>query len=293
MIKRILILLLGLVMIVGAQDQRPANLGDLIFDDLVADSLYLSYLNIDSADSVGIEFAGAYKHAAIDFSGVTLNHTGSAGPVMIRAGTYGSPVESSDPHQSGMIRLYGRNSATTDSGTGFYDRIIFANHQITGNKGGMAIAGLIEVRDVGVEPGPANIKASEFIVGLEHAGAKLATSGSAVDGMFASWMKVYSKTGSVAAAGSIVAPAWIDNQMSGTVSGEEYGIFATSGTKPDAFIGFQISSAGAGWETLFKWDETCYNKDPIVSGNATTGSKDYHLKVDLNGTIYGIQLYAL
>ena len=69
--------------------------------------------------AIGADFQGAYSNAAIDLSDVTLNHSGSAGPVMIRAGSYGSPVTSSDPHQSGMIRLYSRNAALTDDGTCF------------------------------------------------------------------------------------------------------------------------------------------------------------------------------
>ncbi|KKK48703.1 hypothetical protein LCGC14_3142450, partial [marine sediment metagenome] len=68
-----------------------------------------------TADDIGVAFTGAYSDSCIDFSDVTLNHSGSSGPVMIRAGTYGSPVTSSDSGQSGMIRLYGRNSALTDS----------------------------------------------------------------------------------------------------------------------------------------------------------------------------------
>ena len=240
----------------------------------------------------GLSFEGAYTSAALDFSDVTLNHSGASGPVMLRAGTYASPVSSSDPHQSGMIRLYGANSATTDDGTGFYDRGIFVYNQITGNKSAFPIAGLVEVRNVGGEAGPVAIQAAQFIVGLHTSTAKLAATASTTDGMFGSWNKVYSVTGSVAAATSRVAPIWIDNQMSGTVSGEEYGIFATSGgTKVDAFIGFETTSSG--WTSLFYFDETAYDQDPVISGNASGGSSDYHLRVNINGTMYGIQLYAL
>ena len=80
---------------------------------------------VEGGVAEGIDMQGAYTNAAIDLTDIVLDHSGSSGPVMIRAGTYGSPVTSSDPHQSGMIRLYGSNDAATADGTGFYDRGIF------------------------------------------------------------------------------------------------------------------------------------------------------------------------
>jgi len=244
-------------------------------------------VDIDGSAS-GLNFTGAYTSAALDFSDVTLDHSGSSGPVMLRAGTYGSPVSSTDAHQSGMIRLYGANSATTDDGTGFYDRILFTSHQITGNKGGITVAGLVEVRNVGAEAGPTNVKASEFIVGLHTSTAKLAAAGE----MYAGWLKVYSTVGSVAAATSKVAPAWIDNQMSGTVSGEEYGLFATTGgTRPDGFIGFETTSSG--YDQLLYFDAT-FNSGAgtmITTDAVPGGNQDARIKVYYNGTQYYIPLY--
>jgi hypothetical protein len=261
-----------------------------------ADSLKITEANVKvigdmivdgAADGLG--FTGAYTDAALDFTNVTLNHGGSSGPVMMRAGTYGSPVSSSDAGQSGMIRLYGANSATTDDeSSGFYDRIIFANQQITGNKGGITVAGLVEVRNVGAEAGPTNIKGAEFIVGLHTSTAKLAASGE----MYAQWLKVYSISGSVAAATSKVAPAWIDNQMSGTVSGEEYGIFATTGgTRPDGFIGFETTSSG--YDQFLYFDAT-FNSGAgtmVTTDAVPGGNQDARIKVYYNGTQYYIPLY--
>ena len=240
----------------------------------------------------GLSFEGAYTSTALDFTDVTLDHSGSSGPVMMRAGTYGSPVSSSDPHQSGMIRLYGTNSAITDDGTGFYDRGIFVYNRITGNKSAFPVAGLVEVRDVGSEAGPVAIQAAQFIVGLHTSTAKLAATASVTDGMFGSWNKVYSVTGSVAAATSRVAPIWLDNQMSGTVSGEEYGIFATTGgTRPDGFIGFETTSSG--YDQFIYFDAT-FNSGAgtmVTTDAVPGGNQDARMKVYYNGTQYYIPLY--
>ncbi len=246
----------------------------------------------DVAGVTGFDFQGSYTNAAIDFTDVTLNHSGSSGPVLIRAGTYGSPVSSSDPHQSGMIRLYGSNDAATDDGTGFYDRIIFAYARTDKAKSIFPIAGLAEVRTT-TGAGPVAAQAGQFIAGLHTSGAKLAATASATDGMFGLWTKVYSVTGSVAAATSRVAPIWIDNQMSGTVSGEEYGIFATTGgTRPDAFIGFETTSSG--WDYMWYFDETAYDQAPISNlGAKNEVNSDKSIKIDLNGTAYYIPIFVV
>ncbi len=246
--------------------------------------------------ATGIDLQGAYSNAAIDLTNVTLDHSGSSGPVMIRAGSYGSPVTSSDPHQSGMIRLYGRNSALTDDGTGFYDRGVFVTLKTTGAKGIFPIAGLAEVETTVSGNGPTAVMAGQFISHLLNTGSKLATSsGSAVDGMYASWFKITAIDGATTHANSKKAAVWLDNQMYGNnaAPGEEYTIFnTTGGLKPDAWAGFETTSSG--WSSLFYFDETAYDQDPVVSGDVSAGgSKDYHLKVNINGTMYGIQLYAL
>lgn len=243
----------------------------------------------DNVAATGINFIGSYTNAGIDFTDVTLDHTGSSGPVMIRAGTYGDPVASADPHQSGMIRLYGSNSAVTDDGTGFYDRIILGCQQITGNKGGMAISGLVEVRDVGAAVGPTNVKAAEFIAGLHTETAKLAATGT----LIGAWNKVYSVTSSVAAATSIVAPAWIDNQMSGTVSGEEYGLYATTGgTIPDGFIGFKTTSSGY---DQFIYADTTFDsgKGTCIQTESVPVTQDARIKVWYDGKQYYLPLHRL
>ena len=242
--------------------------------------------------AIGIDLDGSYSNAAIDLSGVVLNHSGSSGPVMIRAGTYGSPVSSSDPHQSGMIRLYGSNDAASDDGTGFYDRGIFAYLRTDKAKSIFPIAGLAEVRTTAGD-GPLSVQAGQFIAGLHTSGAKLAATAGTTDGMFALWAKVYSASGSVAAATSRVAAIWLDNSMGGTVSGEHYSAFITSGgaAKPDAVFGFET---GAGWSSLFYFDETAYDQDPISDlGAKNEVNSDKSIKIDLNGTTYYIPIFVV
>jgi len=235
-----------------------------------------------------LDFSGAYTEDVIDFSGVTINSTGSNGPGLIRAGTYATPIANADEDQSGFMRLYGETSANGSS----YDRGIFVCLKTTGLKGIFPIAGLAEVLAQS-GAGPSKAQAAQFITMLQEATSKLATlGGDATAGMYAAWLKVGSVSGAVASAGSRVAAVWLDNQMNGTVSGEEYAAFITcGGSKVDAVFGFETTSSG--WTSLFYFDETAYDQDPVVSGDATGGNKDYHLRVNLNGTMYGIQLYAL
>jgi len=109
--------------------------------------------------------------------------------------------------------------------------------------------------------------------GSEAAHLKTAV-GDATAGMYALWLKIGANPNAVFDAGSKASVLWIDDQLSGTISGENYGIYATTGGGvPDAFIGFETSSSG--WSQFLYFDETAYNKQP-VSNNT--------LKVLLNTT---------
>lgn len=267
---------------------RGKIVGDLnAFIDV--DSLYVDHL----VNSTNLIFSGdTLTDDAIDFSSVVINHTGSGGPCLIRAGTYGSPVSNSDEDQSGMIRLY----STTDAGGTSYDRGIFVCTKTTNTKGVFPVAGLAEVNAVPTGNGPTKVQAAQFIAHLNSATAKLAAlGGDATAGMYGGWFKIAANEGATTASGSRAAPLWVDNQLNGSninAGMEEYGIFATTGgSKPDAFIGFETTSSG--WSYLFSFDETSYDQDPVGSGDATGGNKDYYLKVNINGVAYGIQLFAL
>ena len=227
---------------------------------------------------------GTYTSNVIDFSNVTIDHTGSNGPVLIRAGTYGSPMTNADEDQSGLIRMYTETSADGTS----YDRGVFVTGKTSGTKNVMPIAGLAEILAQSGD-GPTNVHAGEFIVDMISATAALDTTVSAAwAGMAGIWTKVTSKTGSVTAAESVVASIWADNQMNGTVNGEEYAFYITSGTKPDAVFGFEASSGSGGWDQLFYFDETTYNKTPVANASLMTllNATQYYIPLSTSSTAF-------
>jgi len=234
--------------------------------------------------ATGIDFTGTYSSHALDFS----NATQVAGDIsLIRAGTYTTGMDAAGEAQYGMVRLY----LDTDDDGASYNRGVFVCLKTSGTKGIFPISGLAEVLTDAV--GPTKAQAAQFIVGLHEAGSNLATAGGdSTAGMYGAWLKVYSIVGSVAASGSKVAPVWVDNQMSGTVSGEEYGMFATTGgTRPDGFIGFETSSSG--YDQFIYADSTfnagagtCITTDAVPGGNQTA-----RIKVWYDSTQYYIPLY--
>lgn len=256
---------------------------------VIASSACTTGINIGSCTD-GLVFTGTYTGNVIDFSDATINPTGSNGPCFIRAGTYASPIDyGADNDQSGMIRLY---STCSGDGTS-YDRGLFVCTKTTGAKGAFPVAGLAEANNTGT--GPSKLQAAQFIAHLGAGGqaSKLATlGGDATAGMYGAWLKIAAGGTCEASTGSRCAPCWIDNQMSGSVLGEEYGIFASTGaSRPDAFIGFNTTSSG--YTQLFNFDSTfdsgagtCVTTDAVPGSN-----QDARIKVYYNGTQYYIPLY--
>ncbi len=230
----------------------------------------------------GIDLAGTYTGNAIDLSNATIDHTGSSGPCLIRAGTYAAPVTNADEDQSGMIRLYSETSANGSS----YDRGIFVCCKTTGLKNIFPIAGLAEVLAQS-GAGPDDVCAGQFISHLFTSTSKLASGGF---GMFGTWNKITSVTGSTTASSTVVAPVWVDNQMNGTVSGEEYGLFCTTGgTRPNGLIGLETTSSG--------YDQLIYADSTFDSGAGTCietasvpGTQDARIRVWYDGLQYYIPL---
>jgi len=241
------------------------------------------------SSATGIAFTGTYTGNVIDFSNATIDPTGSNGPCFIRAGTYASPIDyGADNHQSGMIRLYSTCAGDNTS----YDRGLFVCTKTTGAKGAFPVAGLAEANNTGT--GPKKLQAAQFIahLGADNSASHLATlGGDSTAGMYGAWLKITAGGSCVCDSGSRCAPAWIDNQMSGTISGEEYGIFATTGaSRPDAFIGFETTSSG--YDQLLYFDET-FNAGAgtCVTGDAVPATQDARIKVYYNGTQYYLPLY--
>jgi len=141
------------------------------------------------------------------------------------------------------------------------------------------------------------MQAGQFISLLGTSGgsesANLKTrGGDPTAGMFATWHKVGGNANASAAAGSLIAAAWIDNQCSFTPGGEEYGIFATTGgSVPDAFIGFETSSSG--YAQLFYFDETFDSgAGTCVETSAVPATQDARIKVWYDGKQYYLPLYS-
>jgi len=116
--------------------------------------------------------------------------------------------------------------------------------------------------------------------------------GDGTAGMYGLWLKTGANANCVVDSGARTAPLWVDNQMSGTLNGEEYGIFAsTASRRPTAFIGFETTASG--YDQLLYFDET-YNSGAgtcVATYTATGGTADASIKVYYNGTQYYIPLY--
>ena len=235
----------------------------------------------------GIGFAGAYTGNVVDFSGITYVPTGSAGPCLIRCGSYNVPLANNVVDQSGLIRLYMQTSADGSS----YDRAIFSCLKTTGTKGIITTSGLAEVLTDGT--GPANVKGCEFIVDLHETGSNLPASGIAYGG----WFKITAIDGATINATARIAPLWLDNQLFGVNSATclEYTIWSTTGgNQPRAWAGFGTTSSG--WKQLFHFDSTMAAVSPFVATGcvmADGGLNVPYLKVLINATQYGIPLIAI
>jgi hypothetical protein len=231
-----------------------------------------------------MSFAGALGTAdhLIDFSGVTQPVSKN----LIRGGSYSSPIAYTAASM-GQLQLY--YSQSRDTGV---DVVTFFYGVTTGQAGALGCTALVE-SNAGT-PGPKTLEGGQFMAGLRAGGYLATASGDATAGMYGAWLKVYAGVTSVASSGCKVAAVWLDNQMSCTVSGEEYAAYITTGgTVPDAVFGFETSSSG--WAAFAYFDETCYNVAPVSSKSCTsqTYPSDVSVIWNLNGTAYYMPLYTV
>jgi len=237
-----------------------------------------------------LKLTGGLNRDTIDLSGVTYVPTGSNGPCLIRAGTYANPLAITKEAQSGLIRLYAETNADGTS----YDRGVFVCLKTTGKKNIFPIAGLAEVL-AQASTGPTAVMAAQFICHLNSATAKLATSASATDGMFAAWLKITANDGATVSTAARVAPLWLDNQLYGANASNalEYTIYnTTGGSVPKAWAAF--STSGAGWAQLLYFDATMATVVPFVAtGCSVTVATVPYLKVLIGTQQYGIPLIAI
>ena len=217
-------------------------------------------------------------------STITAEGTGKA----FKAGSYSSRITLTPGATNEMVTIAGL-AEEDDFAIGYGSYI-----RTTGEDGkGFGASFLVEATNTTGTPTLEGLQSMAFLgsVGGTEAAILKTRGGDATAGMYAIWAKTGANNNAVFASGSRTVPLWVDNQCGGTHSGEEYGIFASTGmSQPDAFIGFETTSRG--WDALFYFDETSYDQEPVVAADITGGSKSYYLRVNVNGTMYGIQLYA-
>jgi len=218
-------------------------------------------------------------------STTAINVTGTTSKAF-RAGSYGTPLTATATTEWVTTGFQG-NSSNFYIGYGCYGFAAAEDAKVIGHSTTCMIT---------TEDGTDRLQAAQFIACLGTPGGSEAAilktlDGDATAGMYGVWAKVFSHAGCTCASGSRVAPIWCDNQMSGTVSGEEYGIFATTGgTKPDAFIGFETT--GVGYDQLLYFDET-FNSGAgnCVETSSVPGTQDARIKVYYDGKQYYLPLY--
>jgi hypothetical protein len=137
--------------------------------------------------------------------------------------------------------------------------------------------------------------ASIVLLGGGGEAAKLLTAGTdPTAGLFAGWFKIGCNESCTLNSGSRAACIWLDSQLhgSGNLLGENYIMFVSTDNVTDAFIRF-VGTGGHTNFISFNSDALAAGPGPVASGDIDGGTADKYLKVDLNGTAYGIQLYAI
>ena len=256
---------------VGIGTASPTNLLDLASGEVVFTSAKMSFTGaLAAADHV------------VDFSSITM----PASKNLIRGGSYSTPIAYTAASM-GLLQLYYSQSRNTGA-----DVVTFLYGVTTGQSATLGSTALVESN--ADTPGPKSLQGGQFMAGLRAGKYLAAMGGDATAGMYGVWAKVYSSVTSVASSGCRVAALWVDNQMSCTVSGEEYGIFfSTGGSVPDAAMGFETSSSG--WASFAYFDETAYDQNPVSTRSCTTTGADSDASViwNLNGTAYYMPLYLV
>ena len=141
------------------------------------------------------------------------------------------------------------------------------------------------------------MQSAQFISLLGTAGGSEAAvlktrNGDATAGLFGSWHKIGGNVNCVANSGSRMAAVWLDNQFHGTMNGDEYTIFSTTGgSRPDGWACFNTSSSG--WNNLFVFDSTMTGSAPIGAAVDTDGNNsDISLIMEYNSTTYYIPAFV-
>ena len=210
--------------------------------------------------------------------------TSTSGGGVLDAGSYGSKMAMTGTEMATIA-----TSLTNTWGIG-YGAYITAT---TEDSYPIGYASLVELTDT---TGAKTAQGAQFMAFLGTPGGAQAAvlksrGGDGTAGMYGVWAKIGANSNCSTASGSRAAPLWADNQLSGTISGEEYGIFMSTGaSRPDAAIGFETTSSG--YSQLLYFDET-FNSGAgtCVTTDAVPGTQDARILVYYNGAQYYIPLY--
>jgi hypothetical protein len=233
-----------------------------------------------------VKFEQAITYSLTTGTAITVSGTPTK---IISAGSYSSKIALPAGASTEMITIAGEGSEDDYYiGYGSYLRT-------TGEDGkGFGASFLVEATNTTGTPTVQGAQIMAFLgsVGGTEAAHLKTRDGDATAGLYALWLKTGANSNCVQDAGSRSAPLWVDNQMSGTLSGEEYGIFMTTGaSRPTGAFGFETTSSG--YNQLFYFDET-FNSGAgtCVTTNAVPGgNQDARLNVYYNATQYYIPLY--
>lgn len=230
----------------------------------------------------GISMTGTYSDHVIDIQPAATMGDNKA----IYIGTWGSEAEMNDG--GGLFRIYGKVGS---GGTATANIFVRTLSESTTPPISAQFYSDVDAADSASAPNTMDgIDVFALVNDGKYFAAPANDSLDMLQGMRAGWFKV--GAGTTSNIYGNVATIWVDNQLNCTPTGNEYSIFSTTGgSKPDAWAGFETTSSG--WSYLFSFDKTAYDQDPVGSGDISTGSADYYLKVDINGVAYGLQLHAL
>jgi len=247
-----------------------------------AAAIVASKLDLTSPGAIGSTAAGSGAFTTLSASSPI---TSTSGGGVLDAGSYASKLTATGVE---MATIATTKASGWTIGYGSYGTV-------TGEDGyPIGFASLVESTHT---TGTKTLQGAQFMAFLGTPGGSQAAhlktrGGDGTAGMYAVWAKTGANANCVIDSGARTAPLWVDNQVSGTLSGEEYGIFASTGaSRPTAFLGFETTSSG--YSQLLYFDETfnsgagtCVTTDAVPGGN-----QDARIMVYYNGTQYYIPLY--
>ena len=248
--------------------------------------VYDDPLKLNRVSGVTVLGADIAAGNAIDLSGAFVGHgiyihaaTFATAKRALRIGDYGTEIALAGGE--GIIRTYAKiSSGTTVAALQFHWGFTTTTAPLIGSQ--------MQMESHAATPGPNGVMVLDLLAGVED--LKYIASGG--DGLVALRCKVFSGNGTNIN-GNVFA-LWLDHQVNvGGPNAIEASIRGTTGgSVPDAFI--QLETTSNGWSQFLKLDASMATKQPFVAtGCSVTVATVPYLKVDVNGTQYGIPLIAI